>query len=147
MRNSSIATTSRSVASCSGAMRKADASAGLDQARGLQLRDGFAHDGAADAELGHEGGFGRQFVARQQPAVADAVAERLDEFVGQGAGAAAGSGGVHGPRYKPRRGAIDSESLDANIACVVRQLMTNNNRIVARTRKNNPFKPFQIALE
>ena len=63
----------------------ADAVPRLHQARGLQLGDGLAHHGAADAELGHELGLGGQLVAGRQPAVADAVAQRFHQFQRQAA--------------------------------------------------------------
>ncbi len=59
---------------------RADAMARLDEPGGLQLGEGFAHHGAADLELRHDGRFGGHLVAHLQTTVADAFAERGHEF-------------------------------------------------------------------
>ena len=56
----------------------ADAVARLDQRRGLQVGERLADDGAADAELHHQRRFRGQLGAGAQAAVADAVAQGID---------------------------------------------------------------------
>ncbi|MNF75972.1 hypothetical protein D3C84_580670 [compost metagenome] len=53
---------------------------GNDQPTGLQLRNGFAHDGSADAMLGHDLRFCRQFLPGLQCAAGDALAQHLGEY-------------------------------------------------------------------
>jgi len=52
----------------------------LDEPGRLQLGDRLAHDRAAHAERLHDRDLGRQLLARLQAAVADAIADRLDEL-------------------------------------------------------------------
>ena len=55
----------------------------LDQAGRLHVRNGFPHDGAGHADNAHDFRFGRQFVARAQLAVADAVGDMGNDALGQ----------------------------------------------------------------
>lgn len=50
---------------------------GYDQPTGLQLRNGFAHKSSADAILGHDLRFCRQFLPGLQCAVGDSFAQRM----------------------------------------------------------------------
>src|SRR5213079_3186221 len=77
MRSSSTASTSTAVSISAGSMRKPLA------ARGLQLRQGLAHDGAAHAPLAHDLGLGRQLVTGLERSFTDARADALDELMRQ----------------------------------------------------------------
>jgi hypothetical protein len=94
----------------------ADAMARLDEAGGLQLGDGFAHDGAADLELFHDRRLGGQLGAGLQLAGPDAIAEALDQFESQRAGPAADNGLIQG---LTRSFEVNAAS---KVAHVVRQL-------------------------
>jgi len=58
----------------------------FDQARGLQTRQRLAHDGAADAELTHDGGFGGELVAGADFTAADAFGNVFNQALRQVAG-------------------------------------------------------------
>jgi hypothetical protein len=78
----------------------ADATARLDQAGRLQVRDRLAHHGAAHAQQAHDLGLGRQLLAGLQAAVPDAVPEVRDDALRQVAvffqGCLCGLGRIHG---------------------------------------------------
>src|SRR5690606_40901556 len=70
---------------------------GLDQPGGLQARDGFADNGAADPEGLHQRGLGRQLFADVEFAVADALGQRGHDILGEISRTAGGDGG-HGTK-------------------------------------------------
>ncbi|KAG1527531.1 hypothetical protein G6F50_018309 [Rhizopus delemar] len=53
------------------------------QPRRLQTRQRLAHDGAADAELTHDFGFGGELVARADVAASDAFGDIFNQALGQ----------------------------------------------------------------